>query len=449
MHFAFNGTFILDDMHNHVPHAFTVPAGAQQLTIHLDFEPKGPEGAEVPHEISLSLFDPVTGRGARHNNADQTIVITADSASPGYTPGPLQPGTWTVFIDTHRIMPPGDIRYTLDVDIAMDAPEFQRPQFTPGSTAARGPGWYRGDLHGHTLHSDGRWDVAEFVADARRRGLDFVFLTDHNTVSSVPEVRSYASDALLTLGGIELTTFYGHCLALGAQRWHEWRVRDGHTMTAIAREVLDAGAFYVIAHPTSIGYPRCSGCPWHYEEMMPGIAPAVEVWNGDWAGESQNEQAVQLYYQWLNQGHQLVATAGSDIHGPLSAAERPGYNVVYAADLSEAAILDALRAGHLYVSSGPKLAFSATSPRGETAMMGDVLVADRADLHARWEASDPAYAVRLVAGGVVVDSFTGGAHGEKTWQVTRDTMPAWYTVEIRAADGQLHALTNPIFLQGS
>ncbi len=30
-----------------------------------------------------------------------------------------------------------------------------------------GPGWYRGDLHAHTLHSDGDWDVAGLIAFAR------------------------------------------------------------------------------------------------------------------------------------------------------------------------------------------------------------------------------------------------------------------------------------------
>lgn len=441
------GRLKLEDMHRHIPHPFEVSAGAQQITIHFDFEPKQPAAGGVPHEISLSLFDPVTGRGARHNNADQTIIITADSASPGYTPGPLSAGTWTVCIDTHRIMPPGAITYELTIDVATEAPTFTTPTYTPALTASRGPGWYRGDLHGHTLHSDGHWDVPEFVADAKRRGLDFVTLTDHNTVSSLVQVDSLRSDDLLTMGGIELTTFRGHALALGTRQWLEWRVLDGTTMTDVANRVIESGALYIIAHPTSIGYPLCSGCPWHYIDMMPGIAPAVEIWNGDWAGESQNERAVQLYYDWLNSGHRLVATAGSDIHGPLPDHERPGYNVVYAADLSETAILAAIQQGHLYLSSGPQLELTAINTAGDVAMMGDSLRGGPVTLAVRWAGCQPDQRLRLVGVGAVTDTIPVGADGSHEWRI--DQPARWYTVEIRDGAGQLHAITNPIYLHDS
>lgn len=442
-----NGTLKLEDMHRHIPHEFNVPEGTQQITIHFDFEPKRPHIGDVPHEISLSLFDPVTGRGARHNNADQSIVITEKGATPGYTPGAIQPGTWTVFVDTHRIMPPGAISYTLTVDVSTEPSTFTAPEYPPGSTTSRGRGWYKGDLHGHTLHSDGGWDVPEFVADAKRRGLDFVTLTDHNTVSSLAQVDSLADDEILTMGGIELTTFRGHALALGTRNWHEWRVLDGTTMSDVATNVLNAGAFYIIAHPTSMGYPWCSGCPWHYVDMTPGVSPAVEIWNGDWAGSSYNEQAVQLFYTWLNRGHRLVATAGSDIHNPLGKTERPGYDVVYAEDLTETAILDAIRQGHLYLSSGPTLEMTATTEDGQTAMMGDTLTADSATLSVKWDNCEEDYLLQLICVGEVQETLDIDPSGEKQWTISREKPHSWYTIEIRDLAGDLHAITNPIFLQ--
>ena len=49
--------------------------------------------------------------------------------------------------------------------------------------AAPGRTWLAGDLHSHTVHSDGALTVPELAALAVSRGLDFVAVTDHNTVS--------------------------------------------------------------------------------------------------------------------------------------------------------------------------------------------------------------------------------------------------------------------------
>jgi hypothetical protein len=441
------GSLKLEDMHRHIRHEFHVPEGTRQISIVFDFEPKRPDGGPVSHEVSLSLYDPERGRGARHNNGDQSITITADGATPGYTAGPLQPGIWTICIDTHRIMPPGAIMYTLDIDLTSEMTGFSMPTYTPGKTASRGPGWYRGDLHGHTLHSDAAWDVPDFVDHARKLGLDFVTLTDHNTVSPLAQHDGLSSDNILTMGGIELTTFRGHALALGVREWIEWRVLDGTTMRDVAQNAIDHGALYIIAHPTSIGYPNCSGCPWHYVDMMPGIAPAVEVWNGPWAGGSYNEQAVQLYHRWLNDGHKLVATAGSDIHTPFREDERIGYNVVYADDLSETEILDGIRQGHLYISSGPTLDLSATTFDGQTGMMGDVLASDSARLTATWDQCETGYRLRLISNGKIYDAVEVDEVGERTWQVERRQPLTWFTVEIRDEHDALHAMSNPIFLK--
>ena len=64
------------------------------------------------------------------------------------------------------------------------------------------PGWYRGDLHLHSAHSDGncssrsgqkRVPCPMFLtfAAATDRGLDFVAFTDHNTNSHVREVTAF------------------------------------------------------------------------------------------------------------------------------------------------------------------------------------------------------------------------------------------------------------------
>ena len=41
----------------------------------------------------------------------------------------------------------------------------------------------RGDLHTHTVHSDGALTVDELARFAAESGLDFIAVTDHNTIS--------------------------------------------------------------------------------------------------------------------------------------------------------------------------------------------------------------------------------------------------------------------------
>lgn len=436
-------TGVLDPRHNktHQPLAFTVPEGTTELLIRFDQHTEGE--AEVSPQISLTLFDPERARGARHCNVDQNIRLTHTSSTPGYIPGKITPGVWTVWIDVHRLLPGSRVHFTLEIDLNDTRFDETATMYRPGKTAPRGAGWYRGDLHGHTYHSDASWDVPDFVQHARNLKLDFVTLTDHNTASALAQMDSCRSDDLLTMGGVELTTYYGHALALGAREWQEWRAGlNGLTMTELKQRVEAAGALYIIAHPMSIGDPWCTGCNWQYEEMMPGSARCVEIWNGPWNGDSGNEAALTLWHSWLNEGYRMVATCGTDIHHPLT---RPhhGFSVVYAEELSEPAILEAIRRGHLYVSSGPRLELTAAGADGARAMMGDLLPAGEITFNVSWQNAETGDHLRIIGDGAIRDQREIDTQGAANWTVSGGR---WYNAEIRTASGILRAATNPIFI---
>ncbi|MBO7196745.1 MAG: PHP domain-containing protein [Clostridia bacterium] len=65
------------------------------------------------------------------------------------------------------------------------------------------------DLHTHTNHSDGSSTPRELAAEAKRLGL-IIALTDHNTVTGLPEFLDEADRFGFTaIGGTELSTVYG------------------------------------------------------------------------------------------------------------------------------------------------------------------------------------------------------------------------------------------------
>jgi hypothetical protein len=224
------------DCKRHIAHPIDVPADSAQIDIDFRYAPDGAHG--VSNLLTLTLFDPSGFRGAGHRGgASQRVRISAAEATPGYLPGPLPAGRWIVQIDTHMIMPGEPVHYHLDVSVSAGARADLRPDAAtaappPAARAVarpgRGPGWRRGDLHSHTHHSDAdERSVADLIEMARAAGLDFIFLTDHNTTAGLAEMDASTAPDLLAAGGIELTTFWGHALCLGTRAWVDWRVRPG------------------------------------------------------------------------------------------------------------------------------------------------------------------------------------------------------------------------------
>ena len=136
--------------------------------------------------------------------AKREFFLAPHDATPGYIRGPLFPGEWNVLLGVSRIEPEGaryDVTVRLDVSDTAEAEfdwqkdyrewEANREDFLDPENwtepelrepaDARGGRWLKGDLHCHTLHSDGANPVEEVVRHAIGLGLDFLAVTDHNT----------------------------------------------------------------------------------------------------------------------------------------------------------------------------------------------------------------------------------------------------------------------------
>jgi hypothetical protein len=454
---SFSGVLAAADIKHHIDHPIDLEENITSLSIHFEYSPA--QTVSGFNLLTLTVFDAHGCRGAGHRQASHVdgrathhVDIGMTDATPGYIPGPLPAGRWNIVIDTHSILPDAPVAYTIEITgiagatiEAIHAPISSKPV----ATAKQHPGWYRGDLHAHTTHSDATWDVAAFAAFMHARGFDFATLSDHNTVAGLVEWDQLTTPDFLTIGAMELTTFYGHCLALGTRQWVDWRVKPGtRSMTDIAAEITASCAFFVIAHPMAVGDPICTGCNWLYEDMQPGIAPAVEVWNSTWDSESNNNDALSLWYEWLNQSHRMVATSGTDAHGPYTEQVELGFDMVYAERLTEDAILQAIKQGHLYISTGPSLELTGVSVSGATAMMGDSLPRDAAQITAMWgNCTGDEHLSVIVDGQVFAGIADVSVKGNAIWSLAAG-QAHWCTVELRDHRNHLRAVTNPIFFGG-
>lgn len=103
-------------------------------------------------------------------------------------------------------------------------------------------GEIRGAYHVHTKRSDGRGTLAEVVREAKAAGLQFVVVTDHDVLA--PEDQGYR-DGVLVVEATEVSTAFGHVVAMGVPRALTPAERDGDPLGAIRA----LGGVAVAAHP--------------------------------------------------------------------------------------------------------------------------------------------------------------------------------------------------------
>ena len=203
-----------------------VPPGCCALRIELEYDHKAAT-------LDLGCLGPAGFRGWS-GGARRSFVISADDATPGYLPGELEAGTWQVIIGIYRV-PPEGVPYRLTAHLAStpgELPAGPRPEpplplerpVRRDLPASDGGRWLAGDLHSHTVHSDGSVTVPELARLAAGAGLDFLAITDHNTISHHAELAGASARYGITLlPGQEVTTDTGHAGVLGDVGWVDFR----------------------------------------------------------------------------------------------------------------------------------------------------------------------------------------------------------------------------------
>lgn len=198
------------DRQTYIELPFDVPEGIIRITIESSYTQR-----DKHTTIDLGLFDGERFRGwSGGNKASFTLAET--DATPSYLPGPIRPGRWKLTLGVPNIREGVRSEYVANIYLARatDSPLVSTFSETPLRTA---PAWYRGDLHMHDAHSDGSClsqsgrkvpcPLYKTVESAARRGLDFVAISDHNTISHYDDMRELQPyfDKLLLIPAREIT----------------------------------------------------------------------------------------------------------------------------------------------------------------------------------------------------------------------------------------------------
>lgn len=310
------------------------------------------------------------------------------------------------------------------------------------------------ELHCHTVHSDGAFQVKELLEAAKADHLALLALTDHNTFSGHDEL----DDTLVpAIRGIEWTTYFGHMLVLGAKAFVDWRDAVPNNIDEKIKEVKAAGGIVGIAHPFQMGSPICTGGRWEFNIKNWSNVDYMEIWHEDMTSvKSENEKSLAFWTSLLDKGYKIAASYGRDWHRP----EKGGhYGCTYIdidGEVNESQAIRAIRLGKTVVSTGAKFFFrlhrhGKTYSIGDTVRRGTYTFSFFTDLHSRLKnAGDESVkykTIKVVTNGskMVLETRFDERHVRLKLEKNQ-----WYRAELwGTVDGENKplAITSPIYCE--
>ena len=223
--------------------------------------------------------------------------------------------------------------------------------------------FWRGNLHTHSNLSDGVLEPAEVCRRYKAQGYDFIALTDH----FIGKYGYPITDTTPFRDG-DFTTIFGAELHSGAMEngelWHILAVglpadfappnapdflpvQDQETGPELAKRARDAGAFVAIAHPEWSGLTTA-------DARSLEAAHSVEVYNHGCAVGCDRPHGFYTLDQLLSEGRRFTLCATDDAHFT-EPDHFGGWVMVKAEENTPAALLNALKAGAFYSSTGPEI----------------------------------------------------------------------------------------------
>jgi hypothetical protein len=220
--------------------------------------------------------------------------------------------------------------------------------------------WLKAALHTHTKRSDGDLDPDAHVRHHDWAGFDVCAITDHWTLTFEP-----STEHCLVITGAELAVDplgegrYTEILAIGiddipedpgGDRRH-WRPIDNYSfktfpdLSAAGRFISALGGVSFVAHP-------------YWSALPPELllqtesVEGIELFNSSAERENGRGDSSYVWDLTLEAGRRFWGFAADDCHYPRFDIG-DAWTMVRAAERSEAAVLEGLRNGWTYASTGP------------------------------------------------------------------------------------------------
>lgn len=217
--------------------------------------------------------------------------------------------------------------------------------------------FWRGNIHTHSTASDGCLSPEAVCAVYKNAGYDFLCISDHFMERfgyPLTDATRFDTETFVTIRGAEL-----HAGRIeSGEPWHLLGIglpadfappSPGESGPSMAARALAAGAFVAAAHPS-----------WYRagQEEIESLGPihAVETWNATSAGLNDRPDSWYLLDRLVGAGGRYTACAGDDAHFTRERDDAlRAWVRVKAEVLSAGAVVEALKRGAYYSSTGPEL----------------------------------------------------------------------------------------------
>ncbi len=241
-----------------------------------------------------------------------------------------------------------------------------------GAPASR---WYKGNLHTHTINSDGDTAPDDVVRWYKEHRYDFLSLTDHNFLTETGGLSSVfsAKDKFLLVPGEEVTSRYAdkplHINALDVRSFIE-PVQGTSVLDTLQQNVDRIHATGSLA---SVNHPNFGWAITTEELRQVNGLKLFEVYNGHPTVNNQGggdlPGLAEMWDSLLTAGRRIYGIAVDDAHhfktlGQGYSNPGRGWVMVKAPELSVAAVRAALENGDFYASTGVVLEEAEKLPNG-------------------------------------------------------------------------------------
>jgi hypothetical protein len=217
-------------------------------------------------------------------------------------------------------------------------------------------GWFKGNIHAHTLDSDGSYAPSDLARFYRESGYDFLSITDHGILT---DTSSFTSPNFLTIPGEEIcvgksrNVRFTHVVALDIRE--ELPVSDYDREVSpqkVIDLIADLGGSSIVAHPywSDLNVNDLAG--------LEG-ALGIEVYNTGCEYEIGRGHSSVHWDDLLVMGKRPFGFAVDDTHGRVRRYQPKDYCKAWisvkASALTAEEIMESIKSGLFYSSNGPSI----------------------------------------------------------------------------------------------
>lgn len=422
-------TFSRSETGQYIVLPFEVPQHTERLEVTYSYNRHKQEKSEFgikTHEsniIDLGLVDSHKELRGWSGSDRSSVFVSEHRSTPGYKRKPIEEGIWAVALGIYKVEK--SVEVTIDISIE-----------------AKKAAWLFGDLHMHTLNSDGWYTTTQVIEYAKQAGLDFIALTDHNNTEQNMEIGN--PEGITVLPAMEYTNYQGHANFFFKDRSTQLGTsplsNTKEEMLQLFKEGREAGSTICLNHIMD------DGCPWLFGfEDIP--YDFVEVWNG--FIKASDHRGIEWWHQQLCKGKKLAAVAGSDTHH-IQVGRSYGCPGIWVYSLSRSPkdILEAVIKGRSFLVSSPDSALLDIR-LGQWGLGDEAKYSESLEGSVSIRRAKKGDSVSLIHAGGVVRTWTVAHDGEVTYPFPVEER-LFYRVELyRTTLGQplLNALTNAVYLK--